>query len=89
MTDGFVTVSENALVKYNADAVPNALQSIDERLAFIEALSRRIVVQTKNQERNTVKSYHWVTVAVVLIVVYLVGVKYPSIGQSALSKVGL
>lgn len=34
------------------------------------------------------KSWH-LGMLVLLVVAYLVGVKYPSIGQSALSKVGL
>jgi hypothetical protein len=33
------------------------------------------------------KSYVWLVV--VLVVGYLVGVKYPSFGQTALSKVGM
>lgn len=66
-----------------------ALDSIDSRLSFIENLCCRIVVQTKGKEPEPVKSYHWVVVALVLVVVYLIGVKYPSIGQSALSKIGL
>ena len=33
------------------------------------------------------KSYIWLVV--VLVVGYLVGVKYPSFGQTALSKVGM
>jgi len=70
-------------------SIPDALDSIDSRLKFIEALAVQHLVQLRNQERETVKSYHWVTVLLVLFVVYLIGVKYPSFGASALSKVGL
>jgi hypothetical protein len=31
----------------------------------------------------------WITLAVVLLIGYLVGVKFPSTGQSLLSKVGM
>ena len=66
-----------------------ALDSIDSRLKFIEALAMQHLIQLKNHERIPMKSYHWVTVVLVLFVAYLVGVKYPSIGVSTLSKVGL
>jgi hypothetical protein len=70
-------------------SLPDALDSIDSRLKFIEALSVQHLLQIRQQEREPMKSYHWLTVVVVLFVVYLVGVKYPSIGATALSKVGL
>lgn len=66
-----------------------ALYDIDSRLEFIERLCQRILVVQKERKDDNVKSYHWVTVVVVLVVAYLIGVKYPSIGASALSKVGL
>lgn len=67
------------------------LDEIASHLKFIEALAAQHHIQLRIliQERNTVKSYHWVTVVLVLFVAYLVGVKYPSIGASALSKIGL
>jgi len=41
-------------------------------------------------ERETVmKSWHWGTIIIVLIIGYLVGVKFPSTGASLLSKVGM
>ncbi len=77
---------ENAIVK---SAFPEALESIDYRLGYVEGMCNRTYVKLCSIERNTVKSYHWVTVVAVLVVAYLIGVKYPSIGASALSKVGL
>ena len=76
---------EIVLSSHNQDV----LDSIDSHLKFIEALAVQHLVQLRRQERHTVKSYHWVTVVLVLFVAYLVGVKYPSIGVSTLSKVGL
>jgi hypothetical protein len=32
---------------------------------------------------------HWATIVFVLLIGYLVGVKFPSIGQGVLGKVGL
>lgn len=32
---------------------------------------------------------HWIGLAVILFIAYIVGVKYPTIGQSVLSKVGM
>lgn len=34
------------------------------------------------------KSWHWGTIIVVLIIGYLIGVKFPSTGQSLLGKIG-
>lgn len=65
------------------------LECIESHLVLVEKICAKILTEVKKQEREQMKSYHWVTVAVVLIVAYLIGVKYPSIGQSALSKIGL
>jgi len=69
------------------------LDEIASHLKFIEALAAQHHIQLREiaHERNTnnMRSYHWATVIVVLLVAYLVGVKYPGIGQSALAKVGL
>jgi len=35
------------------------------------------------------KMQHYIVLAVLLIVAYLIGVKYPSVGQSALGTVGM
>lgn len=70
-------------------SIPDALDSIDSRLKFIEALAVQHLIQMRKQERKPVKSYHWLTVVIVLFVAYLIGVKYPSIGTATLSKVGL
>lgn len=35
------------------------------------------------------KTWHWGTIIVVLIIGYLVGVKFPSTGTALLGKVGL
>lgn len=67
----------------------SVLEDFESRLAFCETLCRRLTIQQTERKSEPMKSYHWVTVAVVLIVAYLIGVKYPSIGQSALGKVGL
>ena len=32
---------------------------------------------------------HWYTMAVFLLVAYLVGVKYPSVGHTIFSKIGM
>lgn len=35
------------------------------------------------------KAHHLVVVVLVILAVYLIGVKYPALGQAALAKVGL
>jgi hypothetical protein len=35
------------------------------------------------------KMQHWIFLGLILIGAYLVGVKYPTPGQSALSKIGM
>jgi hypothetical protein len=35
------------------------------------------------------KMGHWFTIVVVLLIGYLVGVKFPSTGQSLLGKIGM
>ncbi len=35
------------------------------------------------------KPGHWVTIVIVLVIGYLVGVKFPATGQGILSKVGM
>ena len=35
------------------------------------------------------KTHHWLVTLLILFVVYLIGVKYPSFGQMALAKVGM
>lgn len=46
-------------------------------------------METKNgEEKETAMKSHWVMLAVVLLVGYLIGVKFPSTGQALLSKVG-
>jgi len=35
------------------------------------------------------KTHHWFVLLIVFILAYLVGVKYPSVGASALSKIGM
>lgn len=67
----------------------DTLESIDSRLDFIVNLQCHTLRQLQRKETVIVKSYHWITVVAVLVVAYLIGVKYPSIGASALSKVGL
>lgn len=70
--------------------LPETLQSIDYRLAYVEAISNRIYIKLGVIERTQeMKPQHWVVTVLVLVVVYLIGVKFPSIGQSALSKIGL
>lgn len=32
---------------------------------------------------------HWIALAVVLIVGYVLGIKYPAVGSTAMAKVGL
>jgi len=84
METGSIVLSRDA-------SMEQVLDEIASHLKFIEALAAQHHIQLRlmQQERNTVKSYHWLTVVIVLFVVYLIGVKYPSIGVSALSKVGL
>ncbi len=36
----------------------------------------------------TMKMQHWLILLVIILVAYLMGVKYPSLGNSALSSVG-
>lgn len=76
------------LVPSNVQVI-TALVDIDSRLEFVERLCQRILVNQTERKRDNVKSYHWITVVAVLVIAYLIGVKYPSIGASALSKVGL
>lgn len=42
-----------------------------------------------DRERNRMKTGHWLSIAIVFVIAYLVGVKFPSIGSSLLSKVGM
>jgi hypothetical protein len=35
------------------------------------------------------KQWHWLTILAIALVAYLAGVKYPSYGQAALTKVGM
>ena len=82
-------ISSPTLGAIVVSTVPETLESIDYRLAYVESMCNRTYVKLCTIERITMKPQHWVITVLVLVVAYLIGVKYPSIGQSALSKIGL